>query len=449
SKMGIRLTLLPTGNANIIDNDVYSNYFGIHISNSDTVTLGDNRIFDNLAGVFLTGSDVDMGPDNIFDDNDYGVYCTGGSNPTITDDQILNSTTIGMLFSSGAVGNIESCSISNSGGRNVYCEGGSSPNFSNCTFTPSPAGGEFFITGDSHPWVLNTTFDSDKVAFGDTASNISVNWYMHIGVVDKDGTPVPGAAVFVNDTFGNNVENRVTDAQGLAEWVVVTEYIENWSGHVAYLTPHNVEAWESARYGITQVRMTKTRYVTVMLEGAGFDMILKAGWNMISIPVNMSSTLLDDVLAPINGLYTKVQSYDINDLGDPWKSYHIDKGGMNDLPDIDRAMGIWILMKTDAIFPIVGPVPVPSNTSIELKKGWNYVGYPSYTERAAGNDTGEAFESIADNLDVVQYYDAFDAANPWKEWDYGSQTPDDLTSVKPGYGLWIHVNGTCTWDVDW
>ena len=280
-------------------------------------------------------------------------------------------------------------------------------------------------------------------------SNITVNWYMHLRVVDTGYTPVPGATVWINDTFGANIDTRVTDGQGWSNFVVVPEYIENWSGYVTYYSPHNVVAWESGRYGVTQPIMAETKVVIVMLEGAGFDLLLKSGWNMISIPVNQGSTLLTDVLAPISGLYNAAQWFDANDVSDPWKHYNINKGGLNDFSDIDRAMGVWLHMKTDAVFPILGPVPIPSQTDIQLTKGWNFVGYPSFTKRTAGNDTGEAFESIAGFVDVVQHFDAFDSGNPWKEWDYGSFTQDDLQFIKPGHGLWIHVNADCIWNVDW
>ena len=108
-------------------------------------------------------------------------------------------------------------------------------------------------------------------------------------------------------------------------------------------------------------------------------------------------------------------------------------------------------MKTDDILPVVGPIPAPTTTDIVLKAGWNFVGYPSFTTRNVGNAPGEAFELISGpgSIDMVQYYDASDPSNLWKAWDFGSYSQDDLIDVKPGYGLWIHVTGDCTWSVGW
>jgi hypothetical protein len=440
---------LDSSSVIISDNDIYNSYVGVYFVNCNGVSVGSlNNIYNNFIGIYLLNSDPSSSSGNMIEGNGYGIYCIN-SNPTITEDIVLDSTTTGVFLDTGSAPTFEGVRIEDSAGYNVYCNGGAAPNFYNSTLIQTVGTGEFYMTGNSHPWLLNTTFDKTALVFGDVNSNITVNWYMHVRVVDTGYTPVSGAAVWINDTFGTNIDTRITDGQGWSNFIVVTEYIESVSGYDMYYSPHNVDVWEGGRYGVTQPIMSQSKVVIVMLEGAGFDLLLKSGWNMISIPVEQSSTLLADVLAPISGLYNAVQWYDAGGASDPWKHYHINKGGLNDLSDIDRTMGIWLHMKTDAVFPILGPVPLPSTTDIMLTKGWNYVGYPSFTKRTAGNDTGEAFESLKGNLDMIQFYDAGDPGNPWKAWDYGSYSQDDLTSIKPGYGLWIHMTANDIWSVDW
>ncbi|UCE74672.1 MAG: hypothetical protein JSV56_02945, partial [Methanomassiliicoccales archaeon] len=379
---------------------------------------------------------------------------------TITDDEVLNSSQLGMRFTERSNATIEGCSIIDSEMWSVYCDGptfgGSSPKFYNSTLDSVPSAGEIYVNDDSHPWLLNTTFKKDMTQFGDMVSNITVNWYMHVKVVDTDEIGVGGATVWINDTYGNELYNPTTDGQGWSRWNVVTEYIEqdsdgDFTGEKTYYTPHNVSALESGRFGFSLATMSKSRVVVVMLNGISFEIMLKKGWNMISIPVNRTSTLLEDVLSAIDGNYIAVQWFNTSDPIDPWKHYHVNKVslGMNDLSSVDRRKGIWILMKSDDIFPVVGAIPDPSTTDIELKKGWNFVGYPSITVRIAGNDTNEAFESIADDVDLVQYYNASATSDHWEDWDPGSWSADDLGEIKPGYGLWIHVKGDCTWFVEW
>lgn len=447
---GIRLNLSLSmiGDATISSNDIYDNYYGVFIKDSNTVTIGGtNNIFDNYNGIYLENSDANIGMGNTIDNNDYGIYSIN-SNPTISGDQIVNSSQMGLfLMLSDAV--VQETSIVNSGVYNVYCNA-SSPKFYNGTIsTPTPGPLNFAVIGNSHPWLLNTTFEKDLTIFGDQSSNITVNWFMHVRVIDVSYNPVNNAEVWVNDSYDNNLLYGQTPVDGWINWIVVTEYIENLTGGKYYYTPHNVSAWEGGRFGMNLPAMIKSRFVIVMLDGIAFDIMLREGWNMISIPVNLTDTTLEEVLKAIDGNYIAVQWFDINDPKDQWKHYHIDKVGMNDLADIDRWMGIWIFMKMDDILPVVGPIPVPSITDIDLKAGWNFVGYPSLTIRNAGNASGEAFESISGFVDIVQYYDASDPSNIWKEWDPGTFSQDDLIDIRPGYGLWIHVTGDCTWSVDW
>jgi hypothetical protein len=447
---GIRLVLNPAGSATLEGNDIYTNQVGVYVSNSDNVMVGStNYIYDNTYGVYLTGSDVDMGPGNIISENSYGVFCDN-SNPTITEDQILDSSNVGIYLDSGSDAIVESTIIENSDGYNVYSTGASSPQFYNSSLTPSSGGGEFYQTGDSHPWLLNTTFDKSKTGYSGASSNLTVNWYMHIKVIDTSFTPVPSATVWVNDTYGTNLFLLSTDGGGWARWNIVNEYVENTTGFEYYYTPHNASAWEGGRFGNALPEMSLSRDVIIMLDGISFDLPVKGGWNMISLAVNQSSTNLKDALSFIEGKYTAVQWFDINDASDSWKHYHLDKPPvLNDLSDIDKTMGIWILMKYDYILSVTGQIPVPGTTDIQLKTGWNFVGYPSITSRIAGDSAGEAFESIAGLVDRVQYFDSADSADPWKEWDPGALSPDDLTDIENGMGLWIHVTGDTTWTVDW
>jgi hypothetical protein len=266
--------------------------------------------------------------------------------------------------------------------------------------------------------------------------------------VDVTNNPVNNADVWVNDTHDNNTFFGQTPADGWIRWLVITEYIENQSDGKYYYTPHNVSAVEGTRFGNEITSMAFSKEVIIVLGGIKFDIDLLEGWNMISIPLNMTDTALKNVLSDIEGNYRAVQWYNANDVVDLWKHYHIDKMGINDLANIDRRMAIWILMKADDTLTVAGSVPVPSQTDISLKSGWNYVGYPSFTSRNAGTGLGEAFESISAYVDLVEYFNASDISDPWKMWD-PTPAPDDLTVVEPGFGLWIHVNGDCIWNVDW
>jgi parallel beta-helix repeat protein len=452
---GIRLNLSVSiiSSMVIADNDIYNNNVGVHLLDCNAVKVGDtNRIYANFIGIHLENADVNVGTGNTISDNDYGIY-SHSSNPIIFLNQIINSSQVGLRFTYGSTGTVEECSIIDSGVWSVYCDGGigpgSSPEFYNCTVISKPTARDFYIADDSHPWLLNTTFDKSKTIFGDIFSNITVNWFMHVLVIDTNYIGVDGATVWINDTYGTNLEIRITDGTGWTRWIVVTEYVQNLTGYEYYYTPHDVSAVEGGRFGKIQSSMTLSKEVIIMLNGISFEIILKKGWNMISIPIPQTNNSLEEVLKYIDGNYLAVQWFNASDSEDEWKHYYIGKIGMNDLSNINRQMGIWIFMKSDDILPVFGELAIPMSSNIDLKAGWNFVGYPSMTTRIAGNGTGEAFEFISSYVDMVQHYDAFDPSNPWKAWDPGIYSQDDLIEVKPGNGLWIHVTGDCTWNVNW
>lgn len=76
-----------------------------------------------------------------------------------------------------------------------------------------------------------------------------------------------------------------------------------------------------------------------------------------------------------------------------------------------------------------------ASRSINLKKGWNLVGYnalgPAPVDRV--------FHSVADQLEVVWTY-----RGVWKMYRPGSFL-NDLETVTPGLGHWIKVKKDCTW----
>ncbi len=108
--------------------------------------------------------------------------------------------------------------------------------------------------------------------------------------------------------------------------------------------------------------------------------ILKQGWNLISIPFIQSDTNLGKVLFSIDGLYDAVQWYNITDTIDSWNHFKVGKPLGNDLFELDETLGFWIQITPpgDTIFPYNGTQPIVNQT-ISLYPGWNLVGYPSNT----------------------------------------------------------------------
>jgi hypothetical protein len=161
---------------------------------------------------------------------------------------------------------------------------------------------------------------------------------------------------------------------------------------------------------------------------------LESGWNMISLPLAPENTLLPNVLQSISGNYDVVWSYNASS-----RSWH---NSNDDLTDIDHKIGMWIYMSSADELVTVGGVEMTTN--IQLRDGWNFVGYDYHF----GSTTiGDALLGLP--YAAVQWYDSFDTVDKWKHnttSKTGAWTScNDLNYMQMGNGYWVLVNGDCIW----
>jgi len=175
---------------------------------------------------------------------------------------------------------------------------------------------------------------------------------------------------------------------------------------------------------------------------------LYKGWNMISIPPYLQDVSVEGTLASIAGQYDAVQAYYADDpTGDPWKHYRPGKPFGNDLLWLDQMHGLWIHMKNDAVLIPGHKDPTLdalfSGTSVVLRAGWNFVGYPSIPTRLIDDALIDAFRNPL-TYDIVQTYDAI--TGQWLSYDGSSGS---LTKMEMGKGYWIHVPAFTVWQVEY
>ena len=163
---------------------------------------------------------------------------------------------------------------------------------------------------------------------------------------------------------------------------------------------------------------------------------LKASWNLVSIPVQLADSAIEQVLAPIKGKYDLVFAYDACDTADSWKTYDPTAAPFaNDLTHLDETKGFWIHMKEEATLTVSGSEPV--STTIPICDGWNLVGYPVLQNQPTAN----ALNSIASAYTLVYGYDAADLADLWKQYDPNAAPfANDLQDMQAGAGYWIKAN---------
>jgi hypothetical protein len=160
---------------------------------------------------------------------------------------------------------------------------------------------------------------------------------------------------------------------------------------------------------------------------------LPEGWNLISIPLTQENTSRESALQTIEGNYSSIFGYHAG-KSRPWLNWHRDKPNeFNDVIEINHEEGYYIDMINPDHLVILGKVP--SNIQIQLKTGWNLVGYPNLTNVTVD----DALSSISGLYTKVCFY------NTTTDRDE-VLGPNNL--MHPGYGYWIHVTEDCVWEVE-
>jgi hypothetical protein len=169
-----------------------------------------------------------------------------------------------------------------------------------------------------------------------------------------------------------------------------------------------------------------------------FPIDLVEGWNLLSLPLEQFDTSFDMVLGSIKGEYDSIQWYDVTDPLDPWKHSHDAKStNLNDLNGMNHFNSYYIhITKSGGTRMICEGGDFWMGQQINLKKGWNMVGYPSLNDKsrtAALNNINYPGE-----VDAIWTYDS--ATQQWKEMG-----PSDNFELCNGY--WIHSLVDKTWNV--
>jgi len=160
-------------------------------------------------------------------------------------------------------------------------------------------------------------------------------------------------------------------------------------------------------------------------QTAKISQFLQQGKNLISLPISPYDDDISVVLQTVN--YNSAWWFDPLDALNPWKSYNPLKS-FNNLGTINHTMGVWIDAASDGYLMVTGSVPTA--TDIELKMGWNLIGYPSFKQ-----------DNVSKALSAVPYerIEGFNASVPEK-----LQLCNDSDIMNAGYGYWIKVSADAT-----
>jgi len=162
-----------------------------------------------------------------------------------------------------------------------------------------------------------------------------------------------------------------------------------------------------------------------------------AGWNFISMPIAPASTALPGALTDSNGdtTWTRAMWYNPQTPTDKWKQYNtVWPAAMSDLKSVDQSMGVWIYVTTvgDGYINVTGSLP--TTTAIQLRTGWNMVGFPS-------DDTTYTVAMLKAACPTVTMVEQFDGAQT-----YLTSAMADAAVMAPGKAYWVYTSADVVWN---
>lgn len=179
---------------------------------------------------------------------------------------------------------------------------------------------------------------------------------------------------------------------------------------------------------IWQVNLIASEYTQVTL-------FLRAGWNLISFPVEPHNPAVLNVLGGLIGRFTRVLSLDCT--RGALSFYPGLPPYMNSLKEMDGRHGYWIEMTQD-MHLVVSGIRLPPSTPIQLCAGYNLVSFlPDHPMPVS-----EALQSIAGRYTAVLAFDPERGALSY----YPDLPPgmNSLTQLEPGRGYWIRTTTPAT-----
>jgi len=127
-----------------------------------------------------------------------------------------------------------------------------------------------------------------------------------------------------------------------------------------------------------------------------FSRTLEAGKQLVSIPLEQADYAPTVVFQTFDFIYARTY---VAGTPNPWWCH---KPGrfINSLTHLSIIQGYWVQLETPGIMTVAGLVPMDS--IIDLKSGWNMIGFPSFRDSYTFADLDSA---IGGMLQLVEFYD--------------------------------------------
>ena len=267
---------------------------------------------------------------------------------------------------------------------------------------PGPASPEASATFEAGlPHTLEVTADPTEIlADGIATSEITAL------VTDEWGRPITDVnVVFETDAGFIHPLTAVTDAEGIATVTLTAS------------TTIETATVSAAVEGYPEVTVTPA---TVKFTADSFDIELRVGWNLISLPLIPTDSDIDAVLYGVEGIEI-VWAYDAT-VG--WSRY-IPGAAPDTLETMEDGKGYWVLMNAPATLTVEGfvmPPPPVVPPTYAVVAGWNLIGFRSL-----------------ETMDAQDYLEGVNWTVLWRFDEEGFTQVLPTHDLTPGLGYWLYA----------
>ena len=301
------------------------------------------------------------------------------------------------------------------------------------------------------PWV--NTIDALPPASNVTAEviddyNIQLNW---TGEDDQNGSGIRDYTIYVSVDGGDYLP-----------------YLTHTTNNSTVFTGepgHTYAFYSIARDNVGNIEgVPEEPDATVFIAHlTKFYVSLTAGWNLISIPLNLTTWELGEEavvgdplnVTPKNSL-TSIYRYNTTS-GLFEKCDHFDNWGWwpatgsENFTKLEPGRGYWVMAKNDCNLTFTGTAP--SDINVTLNLGWNLVGWYSMEEALLGEESvvGDPLNVTPRNsLTSIYRYNSssglFEKCDHFDDWGWWPATgSESFTKLEPGRGYWVMAKNDCVW----
>ena len=179
--------------------------------------------------------------------------------------------------------------------------------------------------------------------------------------------------------------------------------------------------------------VSETRNVTINeTTGESFDLELGAGWNLISIPLEIDNTSINAVFPTAND---GDELYTYNGKWIP-ATYYSGYGWDGNLETVVPDKGYWYSATTAYTATIKGTEA--GTRSVSIAEGWNLIGYTKLNPA----NLSYLLPNVTDGDELYTYN------GKWKPATYysGYGWDGELSTMEPGKGYWYNTNTSFIWE---